>query len=80
MDSAHLSPAVPDGHFAVCQGRDEEQSREEALEGSQAFCFELLMDVVANGVYLMSGNRCDLKVVPTLLLPSLEKGADISQW
>ena len=43
-----------------------EQGREEALEGSQSFCFEWLEEVMANGVYLMSGNRCDFKVVPSL--------------
>ena len=43
-----------------------EQGREEELEGSQSFCFEWLEDVIADSVYLMSGNRCDFKVVPLL--------------
>ena len=43
-----------------------EQSREEALEGSQSFYFDMLEEVMADGVHLMSGNRCDFKVVPTL--------------
>ncbi len=43
-----------------------EQGREEALEGEQPFCFEWLEEVMADGVYLMSGNRCDFKVVPSL--------------
>ena len=43
-----------------------EQGREEALEGEQPICFEWLDEVMADGVYLMSGNRCDFKVVPSL--------------
>ena len=41
-----------------------EQGREEAVEGEQPFCFEWLEEVMTHGVYLMSGNRCDFKVVP----------------
>jgi hypothetical protein len=50
----------------VCQGGDEGTGSGQALEGEQPFCFEWLEEVIADGVYLMSGNRCDFKVVPSL--------------
>lgn len=56
------------------------QSREEALERSLEFCFELLKEGMADSVYRMSSNRCDFKVVPILCSRSLGKGTDTSQW
>jgi hypothetical protein len=44
----------------------EEQGREEALEGEQPFYFEWPEQIMTHGGYLMSGNRCDFKVVPSL--------------
>ena len=43
-----------------------EQSRDEAMKGLQPFCFEWLDEVMADGVYLMSGNRCDFEVASHL--------------
>jgi hypothetical protein len=40
-----------------------EEHREKAVEGMEPFCFEYLSEIMADGVYLMSGNRCDFKQV-----------------
>jgi hypothetical protein len=38
-----------------------EEQREEALEANRSFCYEYLESILAQGVYLLSGNRCDFK-------------------
>ena len=38
-----------------------EDKREEALQGTRAFCLEYFEEIMENGVYLISGNRCDFK-------------------
>ena len=43
-----------------------DEGRDEVLEGGQPFSFEWLEELMADGVYLMSSNRCDFKVVPFL--------------
>ena len=43
-----------------------EAHRQEAVKGTKPFCFEWLEEIMANGVYLMSGNRCDFKIVSHL--------------
>ena len=46
-----------------------EQSREEAMEGSQSFCFEWLEEVMVNGEYPMSGKSLRLqgRAIPRVL-------------
>ena len=43
-----------------------EERREEVLQSSLPFSFDALEDIMVDGVYLMSGNRCDFKVVSHL--------------
>jgi hypothetical protein len=38
-----------------------EEHREEALQGTQPFCWEYFQEILADNVYLISGNRCDFK-------------------
>ena len=42
------------------------EHREGAMEGKTPFCFEWLDEIMTNGVYPMSGNRCDFKIVSHL--------------
>ena len=35
--------------------------QEDALQGTQPFCYEYFEEIMAGAVYLMSGNRCDFK-------------------
>lgn len=39
------------------------QHREEALKGTTPFSFQWLQEIMTDGVYRVSGNRCDFKVV-----------------
>lgn len=38
-----------------------EHQREEALQGTRAFCLEYFEEIMEKRVYLISGNRCDFK-------------------
>jgi hypothetical protein len=38
-----------------------DEEREDALHGMRPFCFEYLDQIMNDGVYLISGNRCDFK-------------------
>lgn len=40
-----------------------EQDREQALKGAETICLESLERIMTDGVYRMSGNRSDFKVV-----------------
>ena len=59
-----------------------EPGRDEAMKGLQPFCFEWLDEVMADGVYLMSGNRCDFKVVSHLgsFLFDFDDGRARNHW
>jgi hypothetical protein len=43
-----------------------EEHQREALKGTQPFCYEYLNSIMSDGVYLISGNRCDFKQVSDL--------------
>ena len=59
-----------------------EERREEVLQSSLPFCFDSLEEIMIDGVYLMSGNRCDFKVVSHLggFLFDFEDGRVRSHW
>lgn len=38
-----------------------EEQREEALKGERSFCHDYFQEIMADGCYLLSGNRCDFK-------------------
>lgn len=44
-----------------------EDRRDEALKGERAFCHDYFADIMTDGCYLMSGNRCDFKAPSTLV-------------
>lgn len=58
------------------------QKREEALLGTKPFCLEHLEEIMADGVYRMSGNRSDFKVVSHLghFLFDFEDGRIRKHW
>ncbi len=59
-----------------------EEEREEALQGIRPFCFEYIDQIMLDGVYLISGNRCDFKE-PSLLgdfLFSFNDGRTRTHW
>jgi hypothetical protein len=43
-----------------------EEEREAALEGQRPFCVEYFQEIFGYDIHLMSGNRCDFKVVSQL--------------
>ena len=43
-----------------------ERSREDAMEGFHSLCLERLEEVMLDSVYLILGNRCDCRAVPSL--------------
>ncbi len=59
-----------------------EESREEALTGTVPFCLEWFEQIMTDGVYCMSGNRCDFKVVSHLghFLFDFEDGRIRKHW
>jgi hypothetical protein len=44
-----------------------EDRREEALTGERAFSYDYFAEIMTDGCYLMSGNRCDFKAPAALL-------------
>lgn len=60
----------------------EEPQRDAAVTGSEPFCLESLERVMSEDVYLMSGNRCDFKVVSHLgqFLFNFDDGRMRNHW
>lgn len=56
-----------------------EEQREEALRGDQPFSYEYFEQIMSNGCYVMSGNRCDFKVPSHLADFLLSQGDDRSR-
>jgi hypothetical protein len=56
--------------------------REEALQGTQPFSYDYLHEIMTEGVYLMSGNRCDFKEVSHLVrfLLNYDDGRRRAHW
>ena len=59
-----------------------EERLEEVLQSSLPFCFDSLEEIMVDGVYLMSGNRCDFKAVSHLgrFLFSFADGRVRNHW
>jgi hypothetical protein len=59
-----------------------DDEREEALAGTRPFCFEYLDGIMHDGVYLISGNRCDFKEPFQLgmFLFSFDDGRTRTHW
>ena len=59
-----------------------EEEREGALQGIQPFRLQYLVRIMVDGVYIISGNRCDFKE-PLLLrnfLISFDDGRTRTHW
>jgi hypothetical protein len=56
--------------------------REEALQGLEPFSYDYLDAIMTNGLYLMSGNRCDFKEVSNLVdfLFNYDDGRQRAHW
>ena len=56
--------------------------QEEALDGTQPFCYEYFEEIMAGSVYLISGNRCDFKQASHLghFLFDFDDGRTRAHW
>lgn len=56
-----------------------EEKREEAMQGEQPFCYSYFDDIMVDGCYLLSGNRCDFKVPSDLAAFLLNDGDGLAR-
>jgi hypothetical protein len=68
--------------FGGIQSEIVPEEREEALQGMQPFCFEYLDRIMDDGVYLISGNRCEFQEPRQLelFLFSFDDGRTRTHW
>jgi hypothetical protein len=60
--------------LGAVKGEIREEHREEALKGERGFSHEYFEEIMREGCYLMSGNRCEFKAPAQLVQFLLEEG------
>jgi hypothetical protein len=56
-----------------------EEKREEAMKGERPFCYGYFDEIMTDGCYLLSGNRCDFKVPSDLAAFLLNDGDGLTR-